>query len=108
MRRRFFFPLFALAFALVFGVIVMLLWNAILPDLLHVGAISYWQAVGLLILGRLLFGRFGFGRHHCGHHSYLRDRWTHMSEEEQEKCRQEWRARCGWHTPPDQQQTQSL
>lgn len=39
-----------------FGFVVMQLWNAVLPDLLAVRSISYWQAVGLLVLCRLLVG----------------------------------------------------
>ena len=39
-----------------FGYAVMLLWNGVLPDLLGVRTIGYWQAVGLLVLCRLLVG----------------------------------------------------
>lgn len=41
---------------LVFGWAVMWLWNTVLPDLLGVRAITYGQAIGLLVLCRLLFG----------------------------------------------------
>jgi hypothetical protein len=59
-KRRFgMFPLMALAAALVLGAAVRWLWNAILPALLNVNPISYWQAVGLLVLCRILFGNFG-------------------------------------------------
>src|SRR5947209_6252570 len=36
--------------------IVMLLWNSILPAVLHAGMITFWQAAGLLLLARILFG----------------------------------------------------
>jgi len=39
-----------------FSGLVMLLWNNILPSVLHVGVITFWQAAGLLLLARLLFG----------------------------------------------------
>jgi hypothetical protein len=37
---------------------VMLLWNAVLPGLLAVRAVTFWQALGLLVLARLLLGRW--------------------------------------------------
>ncbi len=52
-----------LGLALAFGYIVMLLWNAIMPDVLGTRQVSYWQAVGLLILARLLVGGFHHGSH---------------------------------------------
>jgi hypothetical protein len=58
-RKRFFFiPLILVAVA-AFGAITMLLWNALMPLLFHLPAINFWQALGLLLLGRIFFG---FGR----------------------------------------------
>ncbi len=51
--------LIATAAIVVFGLIVMLLWNALLPALLKLPVIGFWQAVGLLILARILFGHHG-------------------------------------------------
>jgi hypothetical protein len=48
--------------------IIMLLWNALLPELFGVKAINYWQTAGLLILSRLLFGGFGHFCHENFHH----------------------------------------
>jgi hypothetical protein len=53
-------------FALVLGVVVQWLWNWLMPDIFGLNPISYWQAFGLLFLGKLLFG--GFGHHHPSHH----------------------------------------
>lgn len=56
--------------AFLFGWVTMLLWNALMPAVFGVTAITFWQALGLVILGRLLFGGrpgrrhghgFGFG-----------------------------------------------
>jgi hypothetical protein len=53
MKRRFgfrkvlMFVLIGTAALLIFGYVVMGLWNAILPAILHVGAISFWQALGI-------------------------------------------------------------
>lgn len=42
--------------------LVMLLWNHIIPALFPtVGTLTYWHALGLLILCRILFGRFNRG-----------------------------------------------
>lgn len=39
--------------------LVMLLWNALIPNIIGWIAINYWQAAGLLLLCRLLLGGFG-------------------------------------------------
>lgn len=55
------------AFAFLFGAVVMWLWNWLMPPIFHLGLITYWQAVGLAILGRLLIGGFHHGGHHHRH-----------------------------------------
>jgi len=45
----------ACIFALAFGWLVMLLWNALVPDLFSGPSLTYWQSVGLLILAHLIF-----------------------------------------------------
>jgi hypothetical protein len=86
--------LFAIAF-LVFGFVVMHLWNLLLPPLFGFRLISFWQAVGLLILGRLLFG--GFRPRPGGIHwrRHMMDRWEQMTPEQREKFREGMRGRCG-------------
>ena len=37
------------------GWIVMLLWNAIIINLIPIGALTFWKAVGLLVLCNILF-----------------------------------------------------
>lgn len=76
-------------------VVVMLLWNAILPGLIHVGTITFWQAMGLLILCKILFGGFGGGG--CkrgGARTQFRNKWKNMSDEERQKFKEEWKNRC--------------
>ncbi len=43
------------------GLLVMLLWNWLMPDIFGLKQISYWQAWGLLILSTILFQGFGSG-----------------------------------------------
>ena len=49
----------AAAFALVFGWLVMLLWNWLMPVIFGLGLISYWQAFGIVVLAKLIFGSVG-------------------------------------------------
>ncbi|MBR9971797.1 hypothetical protein [Magnetospirillum sulfuroxidans] len=56
----------ALVFAIVFGAVVMLAWNAVIPDLFGLPPLNFWHAVAILVLVRVLTGRFTPGRH--GHH----------------------------------------
>jgi Ca2+/H+ antiporter, TMEM165/GDT1 family len=52
----------AVVLFILFGHLIMWLWNALMPVLFHFGIITFWQAVGLAVLARLIFG----GMHH-GH-----------------------------------------
>jgi len=51
----------AVILAFLFGYVVMLLWNWIMPTLFNLPEIDYWMAFGIIILGRLIFGGFGHG-----------------------------------------------
>ena len=74
----------ALAVLAVAGVIVLLLWNALVPTLFRGPALQYWQALGLLILSRLLFGglRGRGGWHGHWRQRMWRERWEQMTPEE--------------------------
>lgn len=72
----------------VLGVLVMALWNAIVPEL-FTGArsVDYLHALGLLLLCRILFGGFrGHGGWHMQRH-WTRGRWSAMTPEEREQFR---------------------
>ncbi|HEY3295713.1 MAG TPA: hypothetical protein VGL38_09760 [bacterium] len=109
MRRRFFFfPLIGIAIVALASAAVMLLWNALLPPLLNAGPVTYWQALGLLVLARLLFGGMHHGwRHHHRHPHMSRERWMQLSEEERQHLREHWHNRCGcgWHKAPTEPPT---
>lgn len=84
-----FIPLFFIVSAGLLGLLVMVLWNWLMPCLLGLPAVNYWQAVGLLLLCKILFGGIGGGHHthghsHCGENK-LRQRWESMSPEERER-----------------------
>jgi hypothetical protein len=95
MKKRFiFFPFLFAGFFLLAGGAVMLLWNAILPDIVAAKTITYWQALGLLALCRILFGGFRGGNRRGGGPAF-REKWKNMSTEERSQFRAEWNKRCG-------------
>jgi hypothetical protein len=83
----------------IFGGIVMLLWNALMPMIFHLPLITFWQALGLLILAKILFSGFRGGPKGRWKKDSLREGWAKMTPEQQEKFRQEWGRRCGKHFP---------
>lgn len=79
----------------VLGLLVMSLWNALLPAVIGVKSIGFWQALGLLVLCRILFGGLGwrpgmFGRGR-ERHRMMHERWMQMSPEEREQFVQQRR-----------------
>ncbi len=76
------------------------LWNAILPAVLGVNVITFWQALGILALSKILFGGFGRrgGWHRGGGHNWrkgMQEKWANMTPGEKEKFKAEWKNRCG-------------
>lgn len=95
-------------FATVFTFIVMTLWNAILPAVIGVKAITFWQALGIIILSKILFGGFGGGgggpwkaKARAKWRDRMMNKWEGMTPEEREKFKTSWEARChgGWRRP---------
>jgi len=85
-------PIGVAALGFLLGFVVMTLWNWLTPVLFGWHTITFWQAVGLFVLAKILFGGFK-GCHHHGHFHEGMHRW-HMSPEEREKMREEWKSRC--------------
>jgi hypothetical protein len=90
---------------LLFGLFVQMLWNNLMPEIFHFGMITFWQAVGLLILARILFFK-GFGSHRWRGHGpwgcqggkwgYWQDKWKNMTPDERDKMKDEWSH--GWYS----------
>ena len=94
-------PLALAAFIALFGEVTMLLWNWLAPMLFGWRHITFWQAMGLLVLCRLLFGGLSHGGNQgSGWRQRRREKWEAMTPEEREKFRQSWQARCGGFPPP--------
>lgn len=90
----------AAAATLGLGLVVMGLWNALIPELFKGPALSFWQAVGLLALSHLLLRGWG-GR--CGRewkHEHWRRRFEEklaaMTPEEREEFRARGEHRWAW------------
>ena len=84
MRKAWVFLPIAILAITVFGFVVMNLWNWLVPAVLGGKLITFWQALGVLVLSRILFG--GFGGHRSG--------WNNMTAEEREKFREGMRQKC--------------
>jgi len=110
MRRKWFFiaPLALVGmvlFVTIGGQVVLHLWNWLLPELFGWRQITFWQALGILLLCRILVG--GFGLHGSGRSHFRRrgiadrvadrvdQRFEAMTPEERERFRQRMRERFG-------------
>jgi hypothetical protein len=97
-RKKFFLLPFGIAALLaIVSYVVMMLWNNLLPEILHVGTITFWQAMGIFILCKILFG-FGKG---SGGAPWARgrmvDRFKNMTPEERQQFKEEMKNKmCGW------------
>ena len=90
----------------VFGVIVMLLWNALVPELFGGPLLSFWQAVGLLTLSHILLRgwapwRYGKEWRDRRWKQKLEEKLAAMTPEEREQFKEEWKHRCGYY--PDEE-----
>lgn len=90
--------LFAICAALalaIFGLAVMALWNWLVPAIFGWKAITYWQALGLLVLTRTLFGGFRGRAGGMAWRHRMGERWERMTPEEREKMRELLLSRAG-------------
>ncbi len=59
--------------AILFGFVIMWLWNWLMPDIFALTTLTYWQAVGLFILLKLLLGGCGGGSRNKSSRSSRKD-----------------------------------
>jgi len=89
-----FIPLAVIAGLFIFGNVIMYLWNALLPNLFGISTITFWQALGILVLSKILFS--GFHHDHNSHkchdweYSDIRNKWMKMTPEQREEFRKNW------------------
>ena len=107
-----------LIFITAMSYVVMMLWNWLMPAVFSLGMITFWQALGILVLAKVLFGfgRGGWG-HHSSHHwkrggspewkEKMEEKLKNMSPEDRDKLRAEWRKRCGWKYSQEEEEKKS-
>jgi len=108
-KKAMMFLLILIAAMVVFGFVVMGLWNAILPAVIGVKTINFVQALGILLLSKILFGGFGGGRWRgsSAWKQKMKQRWDGMSPAEKEQFKSEWKNRCGhrWGSYSEEKET---
>ncbi len=75
-----------------FGYLVMLLWNWLMPDIFNLPEVTYWQALGILLLAKLLFG-FGGGGHggkNCSHGGNRKGRSDKANDRQMKEKFKKW------------------
>ncbi len=80
--KVFFMIIAAIVFLLLFGYGFMLLWNWLMPEVFGLPILSYWKAVGILIMAKLLFGNFT-GK---GHKKYSKKPRKNFRERMRNSC----------------------
>jgi hypothetical protein len=80
------FVLFGVLGVGVVGLLVSELWNALMPAILGLPAITFWQALGLLLLTRLLFGGHGGFARRMRNARFVRG-WKDLTPEQRERFR---------------------
>ena len=84
----------------IFGFVVMSLWNWLATAVFGLHAITFWQALGLLILCKILFGGFHGRPGHSGNwRRRMNERWERMTPEERERLKGTF-GRCGHFDAP--------
>ena len=80
----------------IFSIAVMLLWNAVVPDLFGGPYISFWRAAALLLLSHILLRGWSPWRQTNG---WKHDRWHQRFKEklaaQRPEDREQFREECG-------------
>lgn len=95
---------FVTLMAAIVGMATMLLWNWLIPVLFAGPVITFWQAIGLLLLSKLLFWSVGKGGHsHKGPwRPYWKGKWDSMNPEERERLKRRMKEKwCSPEKPAD-------
>ena len=71
--------IFVIVFIAVLSLVVMLLWNWLMPMIFGITAITYLQALGLLILSKILLT--GIGKRPSPYYYNRRKYWHHRTED---------------------------
>jgi len=85
--------------------VVMTLWNALIPPLFQGPVLTFWQTLGLLVLGKIL-GKVLLFRGRPGPPPWawrrrMMERWDQMTPGEREQFRKGLKSRWGPFGPPE-------
>jgi len=67
----------------IFTIVVLLLWNWLMPAIFNLPKIDFWQSLGILIFSKILFGGMQHGSSHFHKHNrekYMKDRFQEKME----------------------------
>ena len=90
----------AIVALLLLGLVIMGLWNWLVPALFNGPHITFWQALGMFVLAKILFGGWG-GKGRCRQGSEWKHRYynklSSMTPEERERFKQRMKDKwcCG-------------
>lgn len=78
---------------LLLGLVIMMLWNWLIPQLFNGPQITFWQALGLFVLAKILFGGWkpGYRDRRCGPGGWKKgyyEKLSSMTPEERERFKQ--------------------
>ncbi|MDZ4714647.1 MAG: hypothetical protein SH819_04180 [Cytophagales bacterium] len=102
------FLLFGLVMLAAIGLVTQYLWNWLVPALFAGPAITFWQALGLLVLSKILFwsfGKGGYGWRGRGMRGRWAARWDSMSLEDKERLRQKMKDKWCYRAPAESEPT---
>lgn len=80
--------------AILFGYVIMWLWNQLMPELFGLKSISYWQAVGLFILAKIFFGSGDCGgkkKNDCCQNSEVKNKFKTRLEKHCKENNTDWK-----------------
>lgn len=101
---------FVIVVAAVVTTIFMFLWNWLIPALFAGPLLTYWQALGLLVLAKIVFGIANHSKKWKGHHnghSPWKSRCAEMTPEEKQRMKNHFMQRwCGHEHPESEGVTQ--
>ena len=92
--------------------LIFVLWNWLVPSLFNGPVITFWQAIGILILSKILFS--GVWRHRSHYSGYPHSEWRkrfeekmkNMPDEEKERFKAKFRHRPHWFGPAEEEHTE--
>ncbi len=86
------FGVLGVAAVFLFTYLVMLLWNALVPELFKGPELTYWQTMGVFILAKILFSGVGGGGHKGDRSSHSR-KYRCPEDDPRHRWRQKYEAR---------------